>query len=725
MATQTKVIGPISAYAIAVQEGYTGSKQDWAAEIGNAQANAAAAEAAADRVQTLTESLPDDFTDTIANFAPTYSTSSTYAIGDYVIHYGSLYRCITKITTAEAWTPAHWTQVSVGEDLAKTVWYETQNLTSAQRSAARNNIQAADQMTVDFHSTQISDLETGKQDKLTFDSTPTAGSSNPVTSAGIKTVTDALAGDVDDLKSAFDNTHPVEIIATSSTDVSRLAYWIDSSGVIKTSNSSIILPVLPGSVYTLTTTFNDGTNYALLKDTVFSVNSAPNYATGYTGRVMVAKNAIAEFTAPSDARYIIIRADTDNMQNAITFREYANLNVLKNVSNCIKSGEIELNKNNLLVIKGIGSTGNKFIANTSMYIAYIPCEENATYVIEKMQDNRFAVMWTMDIPAVDVATYGYISDNTATELEITTGTGAKYLCIYYYAYGTSVNTEGALYNSLSVIYVGLTAIDRYARQHFPESYNIYVVSKDGRYSTITSAINVAPADSVILIMPGTYEEQVDTKNKNVHLIGIDKETCIILDKSGMYNTPPLEISGGSVQNLTIIETGENSTPSDPGTLPTLAYCIHADWDAMTDNSLLISNCILKCNKRATIGVGARNGFTLTIENCDIWSGVQVDTGHDPRGAFYIHTYQYASNTTGTKLIMKNNRITCEDSVVMCLQDEGGVHVSCDLENNNLYSPVGGVSNSIVKGSNNLDVTFSTTLIKEPRCYGNNVSVINA
>lgn len=124
-------------------------------------------------------------------------------MGDYVIYNGSLYRCITKITTAEAWTPAHWVQVSVGEDLSKAVWNEVQNLTVAQQSAARNNIKAADEVTVAFHSTQISDLETGKQDKLTFDSTPTAGSNNPVTSAGIKTVTDALAGDVDDLKSAL------------------------------------------------------------------------------------------------------------------------------------------------------------------------------------------------------------------------------------------------------------------------------------------------------------------------------------------------------------------------------------------------------------------------------------------------------------------------------------------------------------------------------------------
>lgn len=36
MATQTKVIGPISAYAIAVQEGYTGTKAEFATEIANA-----------------------------------------------------------------------------------------------------------------------------------------------------------------------------------------------------------------------------------------------------------------------------------------------------------------------------------------------------------------------------------------------------------------------------------------------------------------------------------------------------------------------------------------------------------------------------------------------------------------------------------------------------------------------------------------------------------------
>lgn len=41
-----------------------------------------------------------------------YSASSTYAVGDYVRYGDYLYQCNTDITTAEAWTAAHWTTVS-------------------------------------------------------------------------------------------------------------------------------------------------------------------------------------------------------------------------------------------------------------------------------------------------------------------------------------------------------------------------------------------------------------------------------------------------------------------------------------------------------------------------------------------------------------------------------------------------------------------------------------
>lgn len=51
------------------------------------------------------------------NFAGTYSTSATYAVGDYVLYNSQLYRCTTAISTAEAWTAAHWTAVKVGTEL--------------------------------------------------------------------------------------------------------------------------------------------------------------------------------------------------------------------------------------------------------------------------------------------------------------------------------------------------------------------------------------------------------------------------------------------------------------------------------------------------------------------------------------------------------------------------------------------------------------------------------
>lgn len=51
--------------------------------------------------------------------ATAYSSSATYAVGDYCFHNGSLYRCTTPITTAEAWTAAHWTAAVLGDDVGE------------------------------------------------------------------------------------------------------------------------------------------------------------------------------------------------------------------------------------------------------------------------------------------------------------------------------------------------------------------------------------------------------------------------------------------------------------------------------------------------------------------------------------------------------------------------------------------------------------------------------
>ena len=51
--------------------------------------------------------------------AADYSATKTYAVGDYVYYNGVLKRCITAITTAEAYTAAHWTNAVLAGDVTE------------------------------------------------------------------------------------------------------------------------------------------------------------------------------------------------------------------------------------------------------------------------------------------------------------------------------------------------------------------------------------------------------------------------------------------------------------------------------------------------------------------------------------------------------------------------------------------------------------------------------
>jgi len=48
-----------------------------------------------------------------ANIAEEYDPSETYAVGDFCLHEGVLYKCTTAIPIAEAWTAAHWTSTLI------------------------------------------------------------------------------------------------------------------------------------------------------------------------------------------------------------------------------------------------------------------------------------------------------------------------------------------------------------------------------------------------------------------------------------------------------------------------------------------------------------------------------------------------------------------------------------------------------------------------------------
>lgn len=58
-----------------------------------------------------------------SNIAPLFSTTSTYAVGDYVIYYNNgykLYKCTTAVTVAGDWNSSNWTQTTVEEMVSST-----------------------------------------------------------------------------------------------------------------------------------------------------------------------------------------------------------------------------------------------------------------------------------------------------------------------------------------------------------------------------------------------------------------------------------------------------------------------------------------------------------------------------------------------------------------------------------------------------------------------------
>lgn len=56
--------------------------------------------------------------DMVANFAPDYSSSSTYAVGAYAIYQGTLYKCIASVTTPEDFDSTKWTSVLVMSEIS-------------------------------------------------------------------------------------------------------------------------------------------------------------------------------------------------------------------------------------------------------------------------------------------------------------------------------------------------------------------------------------------------------------------------------------------------------------------------------------------------------------------------------------------------------------------------------------------------------------------------------
>lgn len=222
--------------------------------------------------------------------------------------------------------------------------------------------------------------------------------------------------------------------------------------------------------------------------------------------------------------------------------------------------------------------------------------------------------------------------------------------------------------------------------------NLIVVDKNGtgQYTSIATAVQNASNGDTILVLPSTYEETVEAFGKELHIIGIEKESCIVVNHNANYLKPAFEFSAGSIENLTIISDGSSPT-TDAGTGETYSaashymtdYCIHIDDYSGTNKECLIDNCILENNHHAALGIGLYDHNTVTVSNCTIKGGklpTNVTNYNDKkRGAIFVHS-RYASggtfyNVTEQLFKLINCDVSCDDILALYI---GNPNTSVDM-----------------------------------------------
>lgn len=195
----------------------------------------------------------------------------------------------------------------------------------------------------------------------------------------------------------------------------------------------------------------------------------------------------------------------------------------------------------------------------------------------------------------------------------------------------------------------VTQIAGYAMEQVREIANIHVTKDNsGDYSTISAAVAAANDGDTIVVHEGTYTESVDATGKNVNIVGVNRDKCILQNSVRDRANPPLEMAKGSVSNLTVIglDTGTQAQYN--------AYCMHIDSDnsqgqASKSQTLTVNNCKFYNPIHQAIGIGLRPYFTLTFNNCYIEAADQ--------SALYFHDWEPetipASDYNGQRLEVLN------------------------------------------------------------------------
>ena len=205
--------------------------------------------------------------------------------------------------------------------------------------------------------------------------------------------------------------------------------------------------------------------------------------------------------------------------------------------------------------------------------------------------------------------------------------------------------------------------------------NIIEVGENQTIKKIQDAVSVANDNTIIFVHNGIYRESVKAGNKKLHIIGEDVNKTLIFYNSNDYENPPIEMSKGSIQNITIQSMKNDLLYKN---YYAAAYNIHIDDNNSFNEELLVRNCSFMNDNNASIGIGLHEGQRLFIYDCYI------------HGSIYLHNEYFFMNLLGAEknkqlFNIKNTKI--DGGIVFHLFDRVGQNVELNINNVNVSTGI--------------------------------------
>lgn len=240
-----------------------------------------------------------------------YSSSATYAVGDYCVHDNKMYRCTTAITTAESWDSTHWALVIIGDEIkSKTQvnsdWSSNSGVSQILNKPTLGTASAKDVATSgDASTTQV---VMGNDSRLTDSRTPTSHSHGNIANGGTisSSAVTLASGDyllVSDTSASGKIERGIELGSSTTTFLNNKGGWSTPVGTTYTGTGLISVDA---STHVISTTATDNIGTvtqvkvgSTAYDPTSGVVSLPAYPTVNNATLTIQKNGttVKTFTA--------------------------------------------------------------------------------------------------------------------------------------------------------------------------------------------------------------------------------------------------------------------------------------------------------------------------------------------------------------------------------------------------------------------------------------------